>query len=62
MDVDVPERKSGHDYEAGEQTGSSFVLLCFVCESVHAIMEILLSELDSCPDVEALSCEINTGA
>jgi hypothetical protein len=31
-------------------------LLCFVCESVHAIMGILLSELDSCPDVEALSC------
>jgi hypothetical protein len=62
MDVDVPEWKGGHDCEAGEQTGSSFDLLCFVCESVHAIMGILLSGLDSCPDVEALSCEINTGA
>ena len=55
MDVDVPEWKSGHDCEAGKQTGSSFFWLCFVCEGVHAIMGILLSELDSCPDVEALS-------
>ena len=31
-------------------------LLCFVCEGVHAIMGNVLSELDSCPDVEALSC------
>jgi hypothetical protein len=56
MDVNVPEWKSCHDCEAGKQTGSSLFLLCFVCESVHAIMGILLSELDSCPDVEALSC------
>jgi len=34
---------------------AAFFLLCFVCEGVHAIMGILLSELDSCPDVEALS-------
>jgi hypothetical protein len=45
MDVDVPEWKSGHDCEAGEQTGSSFFLLCFVCEGVHAIMGNLLSGL-----------------
>jgi hypothetical protein len=45
-----------------ESRQASAFLISFICGSVHAIMGNLLSELDSCPDVEALSCEISTGA